>query len=136
MTGNGTSFSSPVLTGVVACLWQAFPNKTNAEITQLIKESAHLFPSYTNQEGYGIPNFKSIFEENFVDDNDVDGDGVLNDIDVCPNTPKGTIVDETGCFYMPSNNFNIEVISETCIDKNNGEINISANLPYTYTALL
>ena len=136
VTGNGTSFSSPVLTGVVACLWQAFPNKTNVEITQLIKESSHLFPSYTNQEGYGIPNFKSIFEENFVNDDDIDGDGVLNEVDVCPNTPKGTIVDATGCFYMPSNNFNIEVISETCIDKNNGKINISATLPYTYTATL
>jgi len=60
-TSNGTSFSSPVLTGVIACLWQAFPNKTNAEITQLVKESAHLFPNSTNQEGYGIPNFEAIY---------------------------------------------------------------------------
>lgn len=58
---NGTSFSSPVLTGVVACLWQAFPEKSNAEITQLIKESAHLFLNPTDQEGYGIPNFETIF---------------------------------------------------------------------------
>lgn len=136
VTGNGTSFSSPVLAGVVACLWQAFPNKTNAEITQLIKESAHLFPSFTNQEGYGIPNFKAIFDENFVDDNDNDGDGIENSVDLCPNTPKGTIVDETGCFYIPSTNFNIEVISETCINKNNGKINIFATLPYNYTATI
>ncbi|SNR75250.1 Por secretion system C-terminal sorting domain-containing protein [Lutibacter agarilyticus] len=58
---NGTSFSSPVLTGVVACLWQAFPEKTNAEIIQLIKESAHLFLNPTEQEGYGIPDFETIF---------------------------------------------------------------------------
>lgn len=134
VTANGTSFSSPVLAGVVACLWQAFPDKTNAEITQLIKESAHLFPSFTNQEGYGIPNFKSIFETNYVDDNDIDGDGIENLVDSCPNSPKGTVVDETGCFYMPSNNFIIEVINETCIDKNNGKINISATIPYIYTA--
>ncbi len=57
----GTSFASPIMTGVVACLWQAFPEKTNAEITQLIKESAHLFLSPTDQEGYGIPNFETIF---------------------------------------------------------------------------
>lgn len=136
VTGNGTSFSSPVLAGVVACLWQAFPNKTNAEITQLIKESASLFPSFTNQEGYGIPNFKSIFDANFEDVNDLDGDGVLNDLDLCPNSPEGTIVDATGCFYMPSNNFTFEVISETCLDKNNGKINISANLPYNYIATI
>ncbi|HEY9221172.1 MAG TPA: S8 family serine peptidase [Lutibacter sp.] len=58
---NGTSFSSPVLTGVVACLWQAFPNKTNAEIIKMVKESAHLYANPTAQEGYGIPNFESIF---------------------------------------------------------------------------
>jgi subtilisin family serine protease len=28
VTANGTSFSSPILTGLVACLWQALPNKT------------------------------------------------------------------------------------------------------------
>jgi subtilisin family serine protease len=60
-TSNGTSFSSPVLTGVVTCLWQAFPNKTNAEIIKLVKESAHLYTSPTAQEGYGIPNFESVF---------------------------------------------------------------------------
>ncbi|MHB1146198.1 MAG: S8 family serine peptidase [Lutibacter sp.] len=60
-TSNGTSFSSPVLTGVIACLWQAFPNKTNAEIIQLVKESAHLYANPSAQEGYGIPNFETVF---------------------------------------------------------------------------
>jgi len=61
-TSNGTSFSSPVLTGVVACLWQAFPSKTNAEIIKMVKESAHLYNSPTAQEGYGIPNFEAVFD--------------------------------------------------------------------------
>lgn len=60
-TSNGTSFSSPVLAGVIACLWQAFPDKNNAEIIQLVKESAHLYNNPTAQEGYGIPNFESVF---------------------------------------------------------------------------
>ncbi|HEY9168333.1 MAG TPA: S8 family serine peptidase [Lutibacter sp.] len=60
-TSNGTSFSSPILAGVVACLWQAFPTKTNAEIIKMVKESAHLYASPTAQEGYGIPNFESVF---------------------------------------------------------------------------
>lgn len=30
-------------------------------------------------------------------DGDDDGDGVLNSMDKCPNTPKGTSVDATGC---------------------------------------
>jgi hypothetical protein len=61
-TSNGTSFSSPVLAGVITCLWQAFPNKSNAEIIQLVKESAHLYENPTNQEGYGIPNFEEIYD--------------------------------------------------------------------------
>lgn len=61
-TSNGTSFSSPVLTGVIACLWQAYPEKTNAEIVQLIKESGHLYVSPTSQGGYGIPNFGAIHD--------------------------------------------------------------------------
>ncbi|WP_457618820.1 S8 family serine peptidase [Lutibacter sp.] len=61
-TSNGTSFASPIITGVIACLWQAFPNKTNAEIIQLIKESSHLYTNPTAQEGYGIPDFEVVYD--------------------------------------------------------------------------
>ncbi len=67
-TGNGTSFSSPVICGVIACLWQAYPNKTNAEIIQIIKESGHLYANPTDQEGYGIPDFQAAFSTLTVDD--------------------------------------------------------------------
>ena len=133
-TSNGTSFSSPVLTGVITCLWQAFPFKTNAEITQLVKESAHLYANPTAQEGYGIPNFKAIYESLTYNINDLDGDGVLNTFDLCPNTPTGTNVDTNGCLLLSSDNFNIEVIGETCSDKNNGQIKITASATYNYTA--
>lgn len=56
-TSNGTSFSSPVITGMVASLWQAFPKKTNKEIRELIIKSADRFTVPTNQYGYGIPDF-------------------------------------------------------------------------------
>ena len=55
--GNGTSFSSPVLCGAVACLWQKYPNKTNYEIMDAVEKSAHAFSTPTDQYGYGIPNF-------------------------------------------------------------------------------
>lgn len=54
---NGTSFSSPITAGLVACLWQALPEKTNAEILQIIKESADRFTNPNVQYGYGIPDF-------------------------------------------------------------------------------
>jgi len=59
VTGNGTSFASPIICGVIACFWQANPTKTNVEIVQAIKESGHLFNNPTDQEGYGIPNFET-----------------------------------------------------------------------------
>jgi len=36
---NGTSFAAPTVTGLVACLWQAFPLLKNTEIIKLIKET-------------------------------------------------------------------------------------------------
>jgi hypothetical protein len=76
-----------------------------------------------------------------VDDNgcsdsqkDTDGDGVMNNKDICPNTPSGESVDDNGCFYLPIDNFNIQVISETCLDKNNGQIIItSIKKNYSYS---
>lgn len=59
---NGTSFSSPILTGAVACLWQAFPNKTNLEITQLVKEFSNYYNNPKPQEGYGVPNFRELYK--------------------------------------------------------------------------
>ena len=56
-TASGTSFSGPITTGMVACLWQALPNATNSEIMQLIKQSASTYSSPTNELGYGIPDF-------------------------------------------------------------------------------
>ena len=56
-TSNGTSFSSPITAGMVACLWQAIPGKKNMEIIQAIKESATLYATSNNQFGYGIPDF-------------------------------------------------------------------------------
>jgi serine protease AprX len=56
-TGNGTSFASPILAGMVASFWQALPGKTNEEIMQLIKESASIYNNPNDRIGYGIPNF-------------------------------------------------------------------------------
>jgi len=67
---------------------------------------------------------------------DEDNDGVMNDIDLCPNTPLNTNVDANGCFFLPSDNFNLEVIGETCSDKNNGQLVITANQSHDYTATI
>jgi len=59
---NGTSFSSPVMAGLVACFWQAHREKNNIEIMHLIRQSASFSMSPNDSMGYGIPNFKSIHD--------------------------------------------------------------------------
>ena len=57
VTANGTSFSSPIMAGMVACLWEAFPLKSNKEIRDLIIKSGDRYATPNNQYGFGIPNF-------------------------------------------------------------------------------
>ena len=67
---------------------------------------------------------------------DDDNDGVMNNVDLCPNSTAGSNVDASGCFTLSSNNFTIETVSETCPNKNNGQILISAQESYTYNVTL
>ncbi|GAA4812195.1 T9SS type A sorting domain-containing protein [Litoribaculum gwangyangense] len=69
---------------------------------------------------------------------DADNDGVANADDQCPNTPFGDVVDLFGCsiLSLPNNNFTILITSETCLNNNDGKINISTLQYYNYTATL
>jgi serine protease AprX len=55
---NGTSFSSPIMAGGITCLWQVLPNKTNAEIMQLVRESGSQFVTPDFFLGFGIPDLQ------------------------------------------------------------------------------
>jgi hypothetical protein len=59
--GNGTSFSNPNLAGLIACLWQAFPDFNNKEIINAVKKSADHYDAPDNRTGYGIPNMRLAF---------------------------------------------------------------------------
>lgn len=56
-TGSGTSFSSPIIAGMAACLWQAFPERNNMDIFHAIERSGHRYEHPDDRVGYGIPNF-------------------------------------------------------------------------------
>jgi hypothetical protein len=69
---NGSSFSAPIVSGMLACLWQAYPDKTNQEIRELLLQSANRYTKPENDYGYGIPDFNlalsnrsSLKKENF-----------------------------------------------------------------------
>ncbi|GHT76077.1 serine protease [Bacteroidia bacterium] len=58
---NGTSFASPVMAGMGACLWGALPHLTNLEIRELILHSSDRFAHPDEQYGYGIPDFYNAY---------------------------------------------------------------------------
>ena len=53
----GTSFSTPIVAGLVACLWQALPNKTALQIMDLVRQNGSNHEKPDNIYGYGAPNF-------------------------------------------------------------------------------
>lgn len=57
ITGNGTSFASPITAGLVACLWQAHPNINNMTLLSYIQQSADRFSGPDTLYGHGIPDF-------------------------------------------------------------------------------
>ncbi|MDA3868050.1 MAG: S8 family serine peptidase [Salinivirgaceae bacterium] len=59
--GNGTSFSSPLVAGAVACLRQALPEISGIDILNAIRQSSHLHPDNTQQMGFGIPDFTDAY---------------------------------------------------------------------------
>jgi serine protease AprX len=58
VNNNGTSFSSPIMAGGIASLWQAFPGATNEEIKDYVRMSASQYTTPDFFIGYGIPDLQ------------------------------------------------------------------------------
>ncbi|MEO6833718.1 MAG: S8 family peptidase [Chitinophagaceae bacterium] len=59
---NGTSFAAPQAAGYAACLMQAFPKATPFMIREAIIKSADHYTNPTAKIGYGVPDFKKVFQ--------------------------------------------------------------------------
>lgn len=57
LPGSGTSYSAPMLAGMVACIRQAFPNKTTLEIIDAVRKSGALYATPDTALGYGVTDF-------------------------------------------------------------------------------
>ena len=55
IASNGTSFSAPLMTGMVACLWQGLPNFTNKQLIDLIRSQSNFYTQPDVRYGYGVP---------------------------------------------------------------------------------
>lgn len=64
--GSGTSFSSPVMAGLIACFWQKNKWMKPEEVRQLIYSSSTHFTQPNEDWGFGIPEFKRIIDVNSI----------------------------------------------------------------------
>jgi subtilisin family serine protease len=59
---SGTSYASPVMCGLAACLWQAYPKLTNGDLMEIIRKSADRASNPELPFGYGIADMKNAME--------------------------------------------------------------------------
>ena len=60
---NGTSFSSPIMCGMVTCLWQACPTLTAKEVIELVRRSGDCAGFPDNIYGYGVPDMWKAYND-------------------------------------------------------------------------
>lgn len=59
--GNGTSYACPIMAGITACLWQAFPEVNNTTLVAILHQSSDKNNTPDDRTGYGIPDAKKAF---------------------------------------------------------------------------
>ena len=71
--GNGTSFSTPIICGLTACLWQSNRSLNSFELIELLQEKASLANNPDYYLGYGLPDYaRSFFLVQGIDSGIVD----------------------------------------------------------------
>ena len=81
-TANGTSFSAPLVTGLVAGFWQVYPQLTNLEVVEKIKASGTNSIAPNNEIGFGVPDFSRASETVLDTEEETP---LNNDFEVYPN---------------------------------------------------
>ena len=56
----GTSFTAPVVTGMIACMLQKDSTLVTGKVMEILHKSGSLYPYPNNYVGYGIPNARKI----------------------------------------------------------------------------
>lgn len=123
--GSGTSFSSPLICGLTACLWQANRSLSPMQIIRAIQESASQANSPDSLLGYGLPDFgKALFLIQGIDPIKLDEESIFR---IYPNpTPDHLLVD----FYSHDRqDITVELISST------GELRYSKPVTVGYTSV-
>jgi len=59
---SGTSYASPDMCGLAACLWQAYPKLTNKELLKVIRQAGDRYSNPVIPYGYGIPDMQKAMQ--------------------------------------------------------------------------
>lgn len=131
---GGTSFSSPITAGLVTCLWQALPDKTNAEIIEIVKQSADHYNNPDGQYGYGIPDFALALQESLQKVNFEKDKIVLFPNPASSNITLYNITNNTIVTFKLYNNLGQLVLEDTISsNKQTVLLNNLSNGMYNYT---
>ena len=87
VTANGTSFSGPIMAGMIATFWSAVPQLTNQEVVTLVRQSADRFNTPDNEYGFGIPDFSLALNNALLNNNFYN----KNKFSIYPNPAKESI---------------------------------------------
>jgi subtilisin family serine protease len=60
---NGTSFSTPIMAGLAACVWEALPDLDSFTMLHLLRETADHFQNPDSLIGYGIANVYKAYND-------------------------------------------------------------------------
>ena len=87
--GSGTSYSCPVIAGMVACLWQANKYLPASAIRDALRQNSSSYSNPDNEYGYGIPDFLAALETLFLEEK---SDFVINSpVFIYPNPSNGKV---------------------------------------------
>ncbi|WP_405605156.1 S8 family serine peptidase [Polaribacter sp. Asnod1-A03] len=109
-SSSGTSFSSPIMAGLIACLndYESLVNAavySNESLKEAIYKSADKYNNPLDQYGYGIPNFETAFNS-YLESLSVIDVSFIN-LDIYPNPVKNTFTLSTDDY----SNLKIEIFS-------------------------
>jgi subtilisin family serine protease len=62
MKRSGTSYASPIVCGLAACLWAAYPKLNNRDIREVMLKASDRYSNPVLPYGYGIPDMKKAME--------------------------------------------------------------------------
>jgi len=106
-TASGTSFSSPVLTGFVANLWQEFPWLTNAQLLDIIRKSGDRFENPDFNYGYGIPDYERARSIIITSTEQAKDNGIL----LFPNPAFDRVTLSTGAIFRQNSTVQISLVN-------------------------